>query len=95
MRVVKYASEMGGLIRILRYFFCNVYTSFFIAVKCDKPNFGVAIKWIYFGVVWLSGDISVAQMGDINTIRTSIAGASLITVRQVLKRSSWVNINNK
>ena len=34
-------------------------------------------------------------MGALNTIRTSIAGPSLITVRQVLKRSSWVNINNK
>ena len=48
-------------------------------------------KQLYTLVCFLELDISVAQMGALNTIRNSIAGPSLITVRQVLKRSSWVN----
>ena len=69
--------------------FCKVYVAVCICNLATRA-------WIYrtmwvrtcmgsdgdsFGVVWLSGVNSVAQMGALNIIRTSIAGPSLITVQ--------------
>ena len=36
----------------------------------------------------------VAQMGALNSARTSFAGPSLIAVFQILKKLSWVNIHD-